>query len=236
MVAVLVTAEMGAAAGSSSSTAKPSGPSSATPVRKREPASTTKPATAKPAVRTGASPSELRAESVVATTTAAELEQRLGRAARAPEAVFEVPGTEWRLRIASLAVAITSGDVVISLVPDPDVGTIRIRGRPSLVGRNAWRAERLRISVDTPILAEQLETWIGQQIRGTEPRSLDAIFGPSATFTSTLAEGAARPRVLPLVSEIRAGRLEPQSLSVEGAAIRLAAELKPDAPAAAPGR
>lgn len=176
-------------------------------------------------------------EAVVASTGAAELEQRLARAARAPDAVFEVPGTEWRLRISSVAVAITGGDVVISLVPEPDIGSVQIRGRPSLVGRNAWRAERLRVSVDTPILAEQLEGWIGQQIRGTEPRSLDAIFGPSASFTSA-APGAngEPPRVLPLASEIRAGRLEPQALSVEGAAIRLAAELKPGAGAAAPAR
>ncbi len=220
----------GAGASSKSSSAKPAkktGSASTSSHGKAEP---------KPVSEPGAVDAP-RAAAVVASTSAAELEQRLARAARAPDAVFEVPGTEWRLRISSVAVAIAGGDVVISLVPEPDIGSVQIRGRPSLVGRNAWRAERLRVSVDTPILAEQLESWIGQQIRGTEPRSLDAIFGPSASFTSA-APGASSepPRVLPLASEIRAGRLEPQALSVEGAAIRLAAELKPEAGAAAPAR
>lgn len=208
------------------------------PAKKAGSASTAGPGKAKP--KPAAEPGRAdapTAEAVVASTSAAELEQRLARAARAPDAVFEVPGTEWRLRISSVAVAISGGDVVISLVSEPDIGAVQIRGRPSLVGRNAWRAERLRVSVDTPILAEQLESWIGQQIRGTEPRSLDAIFGPSATFTSA-APGASgeAPRVLPLASEIRAGRLEPQALSVDGAAIRLGAELRPEAGAAAPAR
>lgn len=234
-VLALTVAATNAAASSSKTSAKvgtqPVRKSAATPAPRPGEAN----ATAPPASSGPEQPSST-VEPVVARTTAAELEQRLSRAARAPEAVFEVPGTEWRLRIASVAVSIAGGDVLIALVPDPDIGSIRIRGRPNLVGRNAWRADRLQVSVDTPILAEQLESWIGQQIRGTEPRSLDAIFGPNATFTSAGADDARAPRVVPLVSEIRAGRLEPQALTVEGAAIRLAAELKSEAAPPQPRR
>ena len=214
VVALVTSVTSAAAASSHGSGAKQSAGKSAPAPR----------AKAKPAP---APPEEPATEPVVASTTAAELAQRLAREARAPEAVFEVPGTQWRLRIASVAVSFSGGDVVISLVPEPDIGSIQIRGRPSLVGRNAWRADHLQVSVDTPILAEQLETWIGQQIRGTEPRSLDAIFGPSVAFSSAGGTSGDQPRrVLPLASEIRAGRLEPQALTVEGAAIRLAAELQ----------
>ncbi len=164
-------------------------------------------------------------EPAQAAITTAELGRRLAEAAAAPGAVFVVPGTDWTLRVASVAVGTAKGEVVVSLVPSPNVGTIQIRGRPVLVGRNAWRADRLQVFVDTPLFAAPLADWIRQQIRGGEPRSLDAIFGPNAAFTSTGARAQAPPRLLALGPGIQAGRIEPQALFVDAGAIRLAALL-----------
>ncbi len=179
----------------------------------------------KPSAARPIAPPVPASEPAQAAITTAELGRRLAEAARAPGAVFVVPGTDWTLRVASVAVGTANGEVVVSLVPSPNVGTIQIRGRPVLVGRNAWRADRLQVFVDTPLFAASLADWIRQQIRGGEPRTLDTIFGPSAAFTGGSERAPAPPRVLALGPGIQAGRIEPQALYVDAGAIRLAALL-----------
>lgn len=192
------------------------------------PAETRRPARAparKPSPVRTVTPVEPTSEAAEASITTVDLGRRLAALARAPGAVFVVPGTDWRLSVASVAVGTANGDLVISLVPAPNVGTIQIRGRPVLVGRNAWRADRLQVFVDTPLFADRLADWIRQQIRATEPRGLDALFGSNVSFTSTGEGRSASPRVLALGPGIQAGRIEPRSLRVEGSAVRLAASL-----------